>query len=275
MRKILILMFLVNSLLISFQAIGSEVEDRIRVQTNAMLDAFVKHKFDAYADFVYPREIELSGGRQEFLYNIQQQINILTKRKMEITSYKIYSISAPIKAGGELHSVIRCAILISSPGGKIFSKEYFVVSSNDGGKQWKFVDGEFLSQTAANNVFPAFNTALELPDESLSFLRLMRAAKPQNNRQFIDLNAYLKLPKDAQELYAAGLTDAFIYLSEKTGHMEGLEKCFVDNKATASVVAKAIQAAAESWVKKQPGKPVEIAKLYERAHQKMCSKFIK
>lgn len=274
MRKVLTVMFVVIFLLISFQAIGSEVEGRIRAQADAALDVFVKQKFDTYVDFIYPRVIDLSGGRQEFLYNIQDQMDLLAKHKMKIMSHKIVSISAPVKAGDELHSVVKYTILISSPGGKANSKEYFVASSNDGGRQWKLVEGIFLSQTVANNIFPSFNAVLELPAESPSSVRLNRADKTQSKQQFIDLDAYLKLSKEAQEFYVAGLSDAFIYLSNKTGYMDGLEKCFTDNKATAAVVAKAIKTVMESRVKEQPGRPIEIARLYARAYQKSCGKFI-
>jgi len=273
-RKVLTVMFVVNFLLISFQAIGSEVEGRIRAQADAALDVFSKQKFDTYVDFIYPRVIDLSGGRQEFLYNIQDQMDLLAKHKMKIMSHKIVSISAPVKAGNELHSLVKYTILMSSPGGKVNSREYFVASSNDGGKQWKLVEGTFLSQTEANNVFPSFNVVLELLAESPLSVRLNRVDKTQNNRQFINLDVYLKLPTEAQEFYVAGLADAFIYLSNKTGYMDGLEKCFVDGEATASGVAKVMKTVMESWVKEQPGRSIEVARLYARVHQKSCGKFI-
>lgn len=274
MRKVLTVMFVVSFLLVSFQAIGSEAEGRIRAQADAALDIFIKQKFDTYVDFIYPRVIDIAGGRQEFLYNIQDQMDLLAKHKMKILSHKIVSVSAPVEAGDELHSVVKYTVLMSSPAGKVNSREYFVASSNDGGKQWKLVEGTFLSRTEANNVFPSFNAALELPAESSLSIRLNRVDKVQNNRQLINLDAYLKLPTEAQEFYVAGLADAFIFLSNKTGYMDGLEKCFVDTKATASGVAKVMKTVMESWVKKQPGRSIEIAKLYARAHKKSCAKFI-
>ncbi len=254
---------------------GSETESKIRAQATAILDAFVQQQFDTYADFTYPEAIKFSGGRQEFLYNTQDEIDLLAKHKMKVISHKILSISDPIKAGDELHSIVKYLIRLSSPGGKVFSSEYFIASSNDGGTRWEFVNGSLLSQTTADNIFPSFNAALELPDTPASSVRLDREDRSRNKQEFINLKAYLKLPKEAQKFYTAGLTDAFMYLSEKTGYMEGLDKCFFDNRVTAPIVAKAIETAIESWVKEHPRKPIDVAKLYARTYQDICSKFVK
>jgi hypothetical protein len=92
--------------------------------------------------------------------------------------------------------------------------------------------------------------------------------------QFVDLKTYSGWNEDAQAIYAAGMSDAFSYLSAKNGRHQWLDKCLSGNKATARVVGKLIRTAVDGWKDTRPNTPVLIAQLYEVSNKMACSGYL-
>ena len=54
----------------------------------------------------------------------------------------------------------------------------------------------------------------------------------QQANTFVDTEMLKRLPETERQIYVAGLADAFTYLSRKTGYLDGLNKCFAEQKVT-------------------------------------------
>ena len=106
--------------------------ERARKQADEHYQALVKKDYDRYVDYMHPRVVEASGGRDQFV--------ALTKVVMELLKetldfdIRAYTVEAPgpiVEAGGELFTVLPCSIEAWSFGNKITGKSYLIGVSND------------------------------------------------------------------------------------------------------------------------------------------------
>jgi len=135
----------------------------IRAQFVQASQAVIKGDADAILDSTYPGLIDRVGGRAEMRAKVIESLIDLRHRKLSVQRTEVVSISQPVEAGEELHSVVRAKRVMQGPGGRQIQDTFVIAVSSDQGKSWTFVDGQQLTPQHILALFPNYNKALVLP----------------------------------------------------------------------------------------------------------------
>ncbi len=136
----------------------------IRAAFDRAAQAVVAGDAEAILDSTYSGLLEQVGGRDVMRSMVIKNLNDLKKRGMAVVATEIVSISEPLRAGDELHAIIRAKRTVKAPGGRQIQDTFMIAVSGDGGQNWTFVDGPQLTPKHIEALFPDFNEALELPE---------------------------------------------------------------------------------------------------------------
>jgi hypothetical protein len=161
MKKLFICFGIVISATLVQAADDPTVE--IRAQFIKAAQAVIKGDADAILDSTYPGLIQRVGGRVEMRAKVIDSLMDLRHRKLSVQRTEVVSISQPVEAGEELHSVVRAKRIMQGPGGRQIQDTFMIAVSSDRGKNWTFVDGQQLTPQHIMALFPNFNTSLVLP----------------------------------------------------------------------------------------------------------------
>lgn len=143
---------------------GSQATDEIRSQYASLIEAMQAGDYERIADSAYPKVIELMGGREAALRTVRTGMQQLEAQGLSFHTTEIQSIAEPVKAGKELHSIVRVRVIMKAPGGKVQTDTYSLAISQDDGASWFFLDSGGITQQLIDLIFPVFT--LELPPKS-------------------------------------------------------------------------------------------------------------
>ena len=136
----------------------------IRAAFDRAAEAVVAGNAETILDSTYPGLLEQVGGRDVMRSMLIKNLNDLEERGMAVVATEIVSISKPLRAGDELHAIVRAKRTVKAPGGRQIQDTFMIAVSGDGGQNWTFVDGPQLTPNHIETLFPDFNEALELPE---------------------------------------------------------------------------------------------------------------
>jgi len=154
----------VVALLIATLAYGAEdPQANIRADFDRAQAAVVSGNAGAILDSTYPGLVKQVGGPDAMRSVLTKNLDELEKRSISVVGTEIVSISQPVRAGAELHAVVRAKRTVKSPGGVQIQDTFVIAVSSDAGKKWTFVDGPQLTPKHIHALFPDFNSDLVLP----------------------------------------------------------------------------------------------------------------
>ncbi|MDB5128029.1 hypothetical protein [Mucilaginibacter sp.] len=135
----------------------------IKRQANTIAKALLNSDFKTVIAHTYPKAVALAGGKEKML---QMMSNGINQMKAQGFAFEKVSIGSPgkfYKAGTEIHCLIPETLIMKTSRGRMSAKSNLLAISNDGGKNWSFLD---LNQGTINSVkalFPNFNNNLIIP----------------------------------------------------------------------------------------------------------------
>jgi len=135
----------------------------IRKAVERASEAVIAGDTDAILDSTYPKLIEQVGGRESMREILTKNLTGLEQRGLTVVSNEIVSISEPVRAGTELHAIVRSRRTLKAPRGRQIHDTFLIAVSGDDGQSWSFVDGPQLTPNHIKILFPDFNSALVLP----------------------------------------------------------------------------------------------------------------
>lgn len=138
----------------------------IRASFEDAMEAAVVGDPETIVNGTYPGLVEKVGGRDAMRSMVVRNLKDLEGRGMAVLKTEIVSISEPLQAGDELHSIVRARRTVKAPGGRQIQDTFMIAVSGDAGESWTFVDGPQLKPSHIQALFPNFNPALELPETS-------------------------------------------------------------------------------------------------------------
>ena len=136
---------------------------KIRTDFDRAAQAVAAGDPEVILDSTYPGLVQQVGGREAMQSMLAKNLSDLEQRGMAVVSTEIVSISQPLRAGDELHAIVRAKRTVKVPGGRQIQDTFVIAVSADEGKKWTFVDGPQLTPKHIEALFPDFNEALELP----------------------------------------------------------------------------------------------------------------
>ena len=160
MKKSLVVAILLSSTLV---CAADDPTANIRAAFDRAAQAAVAGDAEMILDSTYSGLLKQVGGRDVMRSMVIKNLSDLKNRGMAVVGTEIVSISEPLRAGDELHAIVRAKRTVKAPGGRQIQDTFMIAVSGDGGQSWTFVDGPQLTPKHIEVLFPDFNEALELP----------------------------------------------------------------------------------------------------------------
>lgn len=113
----------------------------LREQANEMGEAFVAGDFGRVADATLPALVERQGGRDKLIATFEREVGGARNQNIEFESFVAGEPTQVIEAGGKHYAVVPTTLRIKTPRGTAKGESFLIAASEDGGRNWKFVDG--------------------------------------------------------------------------------------------------------------------------------------
>ncbi|GGP02587.1 hypothetical protein GCM10010992_07670 [Cloacibacterium rupense] len=149
-KKILILF-----LTISFSfALAQTKNENLNAQLGEMKKFFLAGDYENFANYTYPKVIEMMGGKSNMVKVTKQGMDKMKDDGFSFTDLNFKNPTEFLKKGKELQCSITQVIVMKTPRGKIESEYTLIGISNDNGQKWTFIDTSGKEKETMLKYFP-------------------------------------------------------------------------------------------------------------------------
>ena len=134
-------------------------------QAKEMNDAFARKDYQRFADFTYPKVVELAGGRDQMLKGIPQQLKEMEAEGVVILSSTTESPTQFVHDSGSIYAVLPTALKAKAKDGIFRSEGCMIGISSDGGANWTFIDASGKDQRELKTLLGNVVDRLNLPPD--------------------------------------------------------------------------------------------------------------
>jgi hypothetical protein len=136
----------------------------VKQQATAMAQALLHGDYKSAIDYCYPKLIYMAGGKEKMTAAIDSGMAQLKAQGITIESAIVGFPGKFYKAGTEIHCLLPETLRLKMPNGHAVTHSNLLGISNDGGKNWTFVDLNQGTIGSIHDLFPNFNPDLKIPD---------------------------------------------------------------------------------------------------------------
>lgn len=143
----------------------------LQKQANTVAQAVVNGNYDLVIDHMYPKVIQMGGGKAKLL---QMMTTGITQMKTQGISLINASVGTPgkfYKAGAEIHCLVPEIVNMKTPGGTYAMHSNVLAISKDKGKNWTFLDLNKNTIAAIPKILPNFNKDMKLPEPTMPVMQ--------------------------------------------------------------------------------------------------------
>lgn len=136
----------------------------VKRQADAVAKALFNGDYKTIIARTYPKAVNVGGGKEKMLQILTTGIN---QMKSQGFSFEKVTIGQPgkfYKAGSEIHCIIPESIIMKTSQGRFLANSSLLGISNDGGKNWSFLDMNRATINLVKTLFPNFNKNLVIPE---------------------------------------------------------------------------------------------------------------
>lgn len=137
--------------------------EAIKSQAEKMCQLLLKKDFSAFADFTYPKVIELMGGKEKMVEIMENGSKQMESEGTVFLNVTLGEPSEIVTNGNELQCTVPQTIQMKVPNGKLVSKSTLIAISSDKGKNWFFIDTSGKDIQTMNSILPNISLELVLP----------------------------------------------------------------------------------------------------------------
>lgn len=125
----------------------------------------IDEDFATLATFTHPKLVELMGGREKYIKSLESMSANWKNRGYALRKFTVGEPSKPTYAFGDDYATVSCELELQGPRGKKgIQRTYMIAVSDDGGFNWKFVDGNEIGNDLGRlrSLFPNFPESIVL-----------------------------------------------------------------------------------------------------------------
>ena len=177
MNKIKRLLFSVSVILLSLCTQAQNLSTTIKVQAMDMATALMKNDFDAFAKYMHPDIIAFAGGKEQMKTKMDSAYQAMKRFGVSFKRYWIGDPGEIVQYKDQLQAVLPQTTILKTPFGELTAETSMIVISNDGGKNWWFIDTNVYKAEKLKTVLPGLSPKLVIPPQKKPKLVLV-----ENNR---------------------------------------------------------------------------------------------
>jgi hypothetical protein len=135
----------------------------VKHQADVVAKALLNSDFKTVIAHTYPKAVNIGGGKEKML---QMMSNGINQMKAQGFAFEKITIGQPgkfYKAGSEIHCLVPQQLIMKTSKGRMSANSNLLAVSNDGGKNWSFLDMNQGTINSVKQLFPDFNSNLIIP----------------------------------------------------------------------------------------------------------------
>ncbi|MBB5395471.1 MULTISPECIES: hypothetical protein [unclassified Mucilaginibacter] len=160
------LIFRIALLLILPVSLFAQDAATVKRQADVVAKALLNSDFKTVIANTYPKAVTLGGGKEQMLKIMSAGINQMKSQGFSFEKITIGSPGKFYKAGTEIHCLIPEHLIMKTSRGRMVATSNLLAISNDGGKNWSFLDMNQRTINSVKQLFPNFNNNLIIPQPS-------------------------------------------------------------------------------------------------------------
>ncbi|HEV7700919.1 MAG TPA: hypothetical protein VGO43_11865 [Pyrinomonadaceae bacterium] len=134
----------------------------LQKQADEVAKATVANDFAKVADYTHPKLVQKMGGRERLITRIQQAADEIKGVGVTLIGAEMGKPSQIEKIGSVIFAVLPMKMIMRMPDGKYEGQSSMMAISEDGGQQWKFLDGT-IDQAHFEILFPEVKGKVAVP----------------------------------------------------------------------------------------------------------------
>jgi hypothetical protein len=142
----------------------------LKKQADIVAKAIVNGDYVTVVEYTHPKVIQSAGGKQKMLQMLNAGKEQMKAQGISIQSAAVGEPGKFYKAGTEIHCLIPDNIRIKTPNASIATHSNLLAISQDGGKNWTFLDLNKNTISSIPKLFPNFNKDLKIPEPTTPFM---------------------------------------------------------------------------------------------------------
>jgi hypothetical protein len=139
----------------------------LKKQADIVAKAMVNGDYVTVVEYMHPKVIQSAGGKQKMLQMMNAGMEQMKAQGISIQSATVGEPGKFYKAGTEIHCLIPNNIRIKTPNSSIVTHSNLLAISQDGGKNWTFLDLNKGTIASIPKLFPNFNKDLKIPEPTM------------------------------------------------------------------------------------------------------------
>jgi len=145
--------FVILTFILSFSFAQTENEN-LNSQLGEMKKFFLAEDYDNFANYTYPKVIEMMGGKSNMVKATKQGMDKMKNDGFSFIDLNFKSPTEFLKKDGELQFSLTQIIVMKTPQGKIESEYTLIGISIDNGQNWTFIDTSGKDKETMLKYFP-------------------------------------------------------------------------------------------------------------------------
>jgi hypothetical protein len=143
----------------------AEMKAAAKAQANDCAQAYFRQDYDAFAAKMYPKLLEMSGGKENLIRTLQDGRKQMLAEGGDIRSATIGDVTQLKESHSQEFAIVPETLEISMREGTLTAESYMLGISDDGGKTWTFLDGAGVQKMgdSIRTILPNFPADLALP----------------------------------------------------------------------------------------------------------------
>jgi hypothetical protein len=125
-------------------------------------DALIKEDFGKVVDLTYPKLVEKMGGRDKMIATLKAGTAQMKSTGFTFNAVKVDEPGEIVSADHQQFLVVPFLLEMKSPAGRMQQKTSVIGISEDGGRSWKYLNGEFPREQI-KQILPNLPDKLQLP----------------------------------------------------------------------------------------------------------------
>lgn len=138
----------------------------IKEQGEKMAASFMQQDFNSFANYNYPKVVEMMGGKEKMVEVLESGIKSMQEQGSTFLNVTVGDPSDVITIGEELQCTVPQTTEMKVPDGRVVSESTLIAISSDKGANWYFFDTSGKDIATLKQTLPNLSDALVIPQNT-------------------------------------------------------------------------------------------------------------
>lgn len=144
--------------------------EHLNAQLGKMKTFFLAEDYENFANYTYPKVIEMMGGKSNMVMVTKQSMDAIKNEGFVVTEISHKDPSDFLTKGNELQCTVIQVLVMTTPQGKIRSEYTLIGISKDDGQNWTFIDTSGKDKETMLTYFPNLHKDLVIKPKKQEFI---------------------------------------------------------------------------------------------------------